>query len=214
MAPLRFEPSCGKCHDDYKVGDIRGGISVRFNIDQVEAALAITDVLTGAFNRRHLMERLTEELARASRYGRGLACIMFDLDHFKRVNDTHGHAAGDEVLRTVGAAVGKMLRASDFLGRYGGEEFVVVLPETDLSAATLTAEKLRSEIENLLIAVGEAKASRVPACLGVAYFEAASGVADAMTLVQQADAAMYRAKEAGRNRVEVGPKKVEQNYST
>jgi diguanylate cyclase (GGDEF)-like protein len=252
MAPLRFEGACAQCHDGYRVGDIRGGISVRFNIDAVETALsanrdvtialfmvsivtlflviyrlviklyrrlkvaedriytmAITDELTGVCNRRQLLERLAEEVARARRYRRGLACIMLDLDHFKRVNDTHGHAAGDAVLRAAAAAVSERIRATDFVGRYGGEEFVVVLPETSLAAATLIAEKLRGEVESLAIDIGEARTLRTTASLGVAYFDPAAGAegaqpdTEAIALVQHADAAMYRAKRSGRNRVEV-----------
>ena len=105
--------------------------------------LATVDLLTGALNRQALLGRLEEELERAARYQRPCSIVLVDLDHFKRVNDTHGHAAGDAVLREVASVLISNVRGVDLVGRYGGEEFMIVMPETDADAAAASAEKLR-----------------------------------------------------------------------
>ena len=108
--------------------------------------LSITDPLTGAFNRRYLTEQLPREIERAARYGRQLATVMCDVDHFKRINDTQGHQVGDEVLKWFVAQLQSGVRSRDWVARYGGEEFVVVLPETNVANAGIGAEHLRKQI--------------------------------------------------------------------
>ncbi len=164
--------------------------------------LARSDAVTGLANRRGLMDDLTAEVYRALRYRRPLSVLLIDVDHFKRVNDTSGHAFGDTVLHEVAATLRAALRASDLVARYGGEEFVVVLPETDLPSAGMTAEKLRSAIEAHDFTDGERHA-RVTVSLGVATLtDSRMSPADtARRLLGKADAAMYAAKHAGRNRV-------------
>src|SRR5687768_14016422 len=108
--------------------------------------LSITDPLTGAYNRRYLMEQLPREIDRSARYGRELAVIMCDVDHFKRINDTHGHLVGDEVLKWFVGRLQEHVRSADWVARYGGEEFVVVLPETNVRNAAVAAENLRQRI--------------------------------------------------------------------
>ncbi len=249
LGPLRVEQSCLECHahQGYQVGQVRGGLSVTFDVTEAErgvaqarwiavglfvfttAALllvlgglaaslhrrlnvaearilemAVTDDLTGLHNRRYTGQRLQEELARSKRHGRRCSCVLLDIDLFKHVNDTHGHAAGDAVLRGLAAATHLALRESDLLGRWGGEEFLAVLPETDREGARAIAERLRQAIEAMRVDY-QGKQLSVTASLGVA--DALPGqdpdARDAERLVARADEALYRAKTGGRNRIEV-----------
>jgi diguanylate cyclase (GGDEF)-like protein/PAS domain S-box-containing protein len=159
--------------------------------------LATHDALTGTYNRRHLEEILRKELGRALRYGRPLAIAMLDADHFKLVNDNHGHPTGDAVLREIAERFRRTLRANDVLGRYGGEEFTVVFPETQLGEATVVAERLREAIAELPIIVG-GRAIEMTVSIGVA---AMADVPDLQALVGRADEALYAAKRDGRNLV-------------
>ncbi len=150
--------------------------------------LAMRDELTGAFNRRFLMETLAREQARAARLGGRLSVCMLDVDHFKQVNDRLGHAAGDQVLKQVAAVATRCLRGADVFGRFGGEEFLAVLPETDRPGALLVAERIRAAVQ---------AETGVTVTLGVA--ERAGE--DVAALLAKADHALYRGKAAGRNRV-------------
>lgn len=160
--------------------------------------LATRDQLTGLLNRREFDRILREEQERAQRFGHPLALVLVDIDHFKAVNDTHGHPAGDEVLREFAARLGKQVRVVDRVARLGGEEFAVVLMESDDAAATHVAEKIRQAVEMSPITVGELSL-KVTISAGVALLprDAASGEA----LVAAADRALYAAKKSGRNRV-------------
>ena len=159
--------------------------------------LSVTDSLTGLVNRHKLDERLADELARSRRHGTAFALIMLDIDHFKAVNDTYGHQAGDEVLVEMAALLRRHSRDSDMLGRWGGEEFLLLCPETDESGAMSLAEHLRASIE----AARFSTLGRVTASFGVAVWRP---VDDGEALLRRADEALYRAKEKGRNRVEAG----------
>jgi two-component system cell cycle response regulator len=164
-------------------------------------ALAGTDALTGLLNRRGLDARAAEAVALAQRHGRPLACLMLDLDHFKRVNDTHGHAAGDAVLQETAARLIGVSRVSDVVGRYGGEEFTLLLPETELDGAAATGEKVREGIAQRPFAV-ENSEIEVRVSVGVAVWN--HDMTAAHDLFAAADRALYRAKKLGRDRVEVG----------
>ncbi|MCW2236593.1 GGDEF domain-containing response regulator [Azospirillum canadense] len=169
---------------------------------------ARTDPLTGLANRRSVLERADEEIARSRRYGHPLSVVMADIDHFKRINDTYGHAAGDEALRRFAQALRDDLRPCDLLGRYGGEEFVVLLPETGIDDAPLVAERLRALVAALPV-VQDGVRFHMTASFGVAAVDAAvmvsspTGGRGIEPALKEADAALYRAKEAGRNRVVV-----------
>jgi two-component system cell cycle response regulator len=164
------------------------------------AALAITDPLTGLLNRRALIDRLATEVDRARRYGTVVTLLMVDIDHFKRVNDTLGHLAGDDVLREVAAVLQNTVRTVDLVARYGGEEFVVVLPETGRDGAVAFADRVRERIaiHPFLAPVREGLA--LTASIGVATFPA-ERVDTVEDLFARADEALYRAKADGRNRV-------------
>lgn len=160
--------------------------------------LAATDSLTGAVNRRELMARAEAELARATRLRSPLSALALDVDHFKSVNDRYGHQAGDEVLRAFVKEVTAILRPSDIVGRVGGEEFLVLLPDTHCAAAEIAAERIRRGIETLVIFVG-GNSVPITVSIGVAQFGADGDTPDACFAA--ADARLYRAKQGGRNRV-------------
>lgn len=161
--------------------------------------LSTTDDLTGLRNRRFVGEVLAFEVMRATRYGTPLSVLMADVDHFKRVNDQHGHPTGDAVLAFVGRVVAQVLRTTDVAGRYGGEEFLVVLPNTDLDGAAALGERLRGTLEASECEVPGGARLAVSISAGVAQL--APGEKPS-ALVQRADAALYEAKGAGRNRIE------------
>lgn len=161
---------------------------------------ALTDVLTDLPNHRSLMEQIEKEFDRVIRHGRPLALIFFDADRFKCINDMYGHAAGDIVLRSLGERVRRILRTSDTFGRYGGEEFLVVLPEADITQASRVAERIRSAVASETIALpGTTERIQVTISLGVAIYP--TDGATIQELLNAADKAMYWAKKLGRNQV-------------
>lgn len=163
--------------------------------------LSTTDELTGIANRRHFLRNLEREIARAERYGLPLTLVMIDLDLFKEINDGFGHLAGDEVLCRFSQRLARKIRAEDMVGRYGGEEFAIVLPQTDLEGARVMAERCRENIAANPVDLGW---TRVPitASFGLAC-RGADQKLSAEDLLRRADQALYRAKANGRNRVEV-----------
>ncbi len=162
--------------------------------------LATTDELTGLHNRRSLLHRLKFEVARTRRFRTPLSAVMIDLDHFKRVNDEYGHAAGDRVLADIGRLLRENIRVIDIAGRYGGEELCLLLPNTPAEGARKLAESLRAKIAAQVHHDG-ARSIEVTASFGIASFNHME-IDDADSLLRQADAALYRAKQNGRNRVE------------
>jgi diguanylate cyclase (GGDEF)-like protein len=161
--------------------------------------LSITDPLTGAYNRRYLTEQLPREIERAARYGRQLATVMCDVDHFKRINDSQGHLVGDDVLKWFFAQLQAGVRASDWVARYGGEEFLIVLPETNVTNAAVAAEHLRARLAATPFP-GVSSGLAVTASFGVAGWQ--SIVPQGSTfdaLVARCDEGVYASKAAGRN---------------
>lgn len=245
MAPLLVQESCLACHakQGYRVGDVRGGISISFDTQEVQAklrtnlivvtllavvttgfllgfvvfffrqlvrkltearhqleTLAMTDGLTGLFNRRQILLRLEEECERARRREDGLSCLMLDVDHFKQVNDEFGHQKGDEVLKMIAEQLRTVLRVYDAVGRYGGEEFIALLPGADLATATAVAERLRVAIQTLVLLPTPLGPRPTTVSLGLARWKPSDTVD---TLIHRADEALYRAKAGGRNRIDV-----------
>jgi len=171
-------------------------------IKDLEAA-SRTDGLTKIYNRHHWEQRLNEEFLRAERYGDEMALIMFDLDHFKSINDNYGHLAGDEVLRRVSTLFKEQLRATDIPGRYGGEEFGLILPATDLAGAELVAERIRKAVDDEEIYHNN-QLLPVAVSLGITIFSPEQRSYEA--LIGEADSALYYSKENGRNRWTSYPK--------
>ena len=241
MAPLLVEQSCQKCHVKfgYKIGDIRGGISVSIPFAPIKHAMdinrtaiiglsiltlaillgssyqmfsqlltqlkkaqnalqeaSITDELTGLRNRRYLMSRYQEEFERARRHGGLLGFFMMDLDHFKGVNDTCGHPFGDLVLKSVASTITKVVREYDIAGRYGGEEFAVIVAETSREDMMVLAERMRATLAEMYISDANT-CIRITVSIGVAVLNDGD---TSETLLKRADAALYQAKREGRNR--------------
>jgi len=161
--------------------------------------MAKTDSLTGMANRQAFMERANGEFNRARRYSRSLSVIMIDIDHFKSINDQYGHAAGDQVLRQLGQQCHSRLRDSDFLGRIGGEEFALLLPDTPQDSAFHVAERMREELSNTSIVLDNGITLGITASFGVASVSEED--IDFNAMLHRADVAMYNAKHGGRNQV-------------
>jgi diguanylate cyclase (GGDEF)-like protein len=166
-----------------------------------------TDMLTGWHNRRYLQARMKEELARACRDGSNLVCMMLDIDHFKHVNDTWGHAAGDSVLRELAQRIDAEVRASDVAARFGGEEFVILLPNTTSADGQFLAERIRNAVSTAPFELPEGGHMPVTVSIGIAEFNPAAVKGDLKSLgealIARADVALYGAKAAGRDRVVV-----------
>ena len=162
--------------------------------------LSNTDGLTGLWNRRYLEEILDRECQRAKRYGHDLTILMLDLDHFKHVNDTYGHRGGDEVLRESARRVKTVLRQTDFVGRYGGEEIVVVLTDTNRENALTVAEKIRRTIADTPVVY---EGQQIPVTTSIGASSMASANESVHDILERADAALYHSKRDGRNRVTV-----------
>ncbi|MCW2246723.1 two-component system chemotaxis response regulator CheY [Azospirillum fermentarium] len=180
---------------------LTAGVRIRAMHEQL-LHLALTDGLTGILNRRAFLDRADQELARARRTKRPLGLVMADIDHFKRINDTHGHAAGDAALKRFVTGCKVNLRVSDVLGRLGGEEFAILLPESDRAGCVITAERLRKAVERLDL---EFEGARIPitASFGITALALNEEGESITAALQRADHALYRAKEGGRNRVEL-----------
>ncbi len=171
-------------------------------MDQLKK-LSITDPLTGLLNRRYLQDRLEEELARSQRYSRQLSVIMLDLDGFKKYNDTFGHPAGDRLLEAMAVTILRAVRTIEIVARYGGDEFVIILPETDKSKALMVGERVRNDIGRTELPMNGEGEHRlvISASLGIACYP--EHETTAAGLLERADIALYRAKAGGKNRVEV-----------
>ena len=166
--------------------------------------LAYTDALTGLYNHRYFQDTLSRELARASRYRSSVSLLIFDLDHFKNVNDTYGHPAGDQVLINVAKAVKKTVRPSDIVARYGGEEFVVILPETDIIGVKVFAARLRRSVEGMTTEFENLQINVTVSVGGTTFGPEQPDVTKDM-LIQTADRGLYMSKENGRNQVTILP---------
>lgn len=163
--------------------------------------VGLRDALTGINNRRFFDQRLREEISRARRNSTPLSCLFIDLDFFKRINDHHGHQAGDAVLKQVSKSLNDRLRETDVLARYGGEEFVILLADTQAADAAQIAEQIRDRVAKASFAIPSGKALNVTLSIGVATMQPNGSIKDGKQLIAAADQAVYAAKLSGRNRV-------------
>lgn len=178
----------------------------------------LTDPLTGLHNRRYLDRRMEEELARSNRYHQPLSCLFVDADHFKQVNDIHGHQAGDSVLRELANRIRSHLRASDIATRYGGEEFALLLPQTSLDEALLLAERIRLEVASNPVILDDGNKIQLTVSVGVSETLPMLGKTHhhelGKNLLASADQALYQAKANGRNRIEYPPAQSPEQFAT
>jgi diguanylate cyclase (GGDEF)-like protein len=203
--PSRFTPLLGTDFVEH-MGSIIAICLENVISNEMLKYIGLTDALTGVYNRRYMDRRLAEEIARARRQSYAISCMYIDIDHFKQVNDTHGHQAGDDVLREVASRIKAELRMSDALGRFGGEEFVVLLIDADLESAGIVAHRIRASVADQAFLLAEGRGLEVTVSIGVAALpdvERELPIEEvAQQLVAQADAALYEAKQQGRNLVE------------
>ncbi|MBN9687691.1 MULTISPECIES: GGDEF domain-containing protein [unclassified Corallococcus] len=160
--------------------------------------LTIADGLTGINNKRYFVEYLEREMGRSHRYQRTLSLMMFDIDHFKQINDVHGHLAGDYVLREMAQSIKKLVRREQCFARYGGEEFAIVMPEDGPDKARVFAEKIRKLVEDKRFAFED---KEIPVTISIGVAEVASEMSEPSQFIKVADANLYKAKKSGRNRV-------------
>ena len=171
------------------------------NLENRIMQLALTDPLTGLLNRRAFVDRLVSEIARYKRLGQPLSLIMVDLDNFKKCNDTYGHLVGDEVLKHVAKCFSQFLRKYDFIGRYGGEEFVICTPGVDASVAYTIAERLRKSIKHVNIQQEEGEPLQLYITASFGICELSDKIKDVYDLTKEADEALYQAKANGKDQV-------------
>ncbi|GAA6623171.1 diguanylate cyclase [Scytonema sp. NUACC26] len=181
-----------------KQEELKKALLVRGKLVKELEELAITDPLTGIWNRRYLYKQAEMEFQRAQRYQQAFSIFMIDIDRFKRINDSYGHTVGDAVLQALVPTVTSSLRKIDSFGRFGGEEFLLLLPETDLDTAITIAERIRKNIEKLIISYHE-KMISITVSIGVSSYKLEDSTVE--LIIQRADAALYQAKNQGRNLV-------------
>src|SRR5471032_1982965 len=202
--PTRFTPSLGTDFIEHMASIIAICLENVISNEMLKY-IGLTDSLTGVYNRRYIDRRLLEEIARARRQNYFISCMYIDIDHFKLVNDTHGHQGGDEVLREVATRIRHELRRSDALGRFGGEEFVVLLIDANLDSAAFVAERIRASVAGSMFDLPGGTQTWVSVSIGVASLDGEAILQPMETVAQQlvanADLALYQAKANGRNQV-------------
>ncbi|HYO73617.1 MAG TPA: GGDEF domain-containing protein [Archangium sp.] len=174
------------------------GDNVELQYHETIYTLTIVDGLTGVNNKRYFLEYLEREMGRCHRYGRPLTLMMFDIDFFKKINDVHGHLAGDYVLRELSQTIKRMVRKEQCFARYGGEEFALVVPEDGLEKARIFAEKIRQTIEKKQFVFEN---QEIPVTLSLGVADMAPDMVEPLQFIKVADANLYKAKKTGRNRV-------------
>ncbi|HYO58782.1 GGDEF domain-containing protein [Archangium sp.] len=174
------------------------GDNVELQYHETIYTLTIVDGLTGVNNKRYFLEYLEREMGRCHRYGRPLTLMMFDIDFFKKINDVHGHLAGDYVLRELAQTIKRMVRKEQCFARYGGEEFSLVIPEDGLEKARVFAEKIRHTIEEKQFVFEN---QEIPVTLSLGVADMTAGMVEPLQFIKVADENLYKAKKAGRNRV-------------
>jgi diguanylate cyclase (GGDEF)-like protein len=179
-------------------------LSEKLKAEEKLVEMATIDQLTGIYSRRYFLELAEHEIINSRRYEKKLCFCMIDIDHFKNVNDTYGHSVGDLILSSVAAECKNELRESDIFGRIGGEEFVVVLSETDLEGAKLVVERMRIRIENTVATVNDTQKVSVTMSAGLCEVDCSDNSVSVNSVLVKVDELLYDAKNAGRNRVVIG----------
>jgi diguanylate cyclase (GGDEF)-like protein len=172
---------------------------VKANQEELEK-LATVDALTGLYNRRSILNKLGEKIKLAHRYDEDLCLLLMDIDDFKSINDHYGHIAGDDVLETVAATIQQNIRETDYAGRYGGDEMIIIFPQTDTLTASHIAERIRTKIENTVIISKDGSAFNVTVSQGISNYKHSE---DQVSFLSRVDQALYKAKQNRRNRVEI-----------
>ncbi|MCG6551671.1 MAG: diguanylate cyclase [Candidatus Magnetominusculus sp. LBB02] len=186
------------------IEDVTEAAGAQRAVDELTAAnkalqrMTNHDALTAIYNRGYIEKQLELEFSKSKRHGNVFSVVMFDLDYFKKVNDTYGHLGGDEVLKNVSRAVGEMLRNIDLLGRYGGEEFLMILAETGEQDAAALADRIRQAVEGLIITSG---GHQIKTTVSMGVVEFRTDTKDYLQMIHEADIALYNSKKSGRNRV-------------
>ncbi|MDP3296219.1 MAG: GGDEF domain-containing protein [Thermodesulfovibrionia bacterium] len=158
-----------------------------------------TDGLTGLLNRQHLNKRLSEEISRAKRYGNPLSLIMFDIDNFKKINDKYGHIAGDKILQKIASVLKETLRNTDIAGRFGGDEFIVILVQTDINVGMQVAERIHSRVEQARITPKKEQSINFIISMGICQYN--KGIKSLEDFIAKVDEGLYRAKHTGYNKI-------------
>lgn len=210
VKPFRFKEVIARINTQLRIASMQKNLEEKHNDllekNKVLKRLAVTDQLTGLLNKRYLMKRLRSEIFRSIRYGDPVSVIMLDIDHFKKFNDTYGHVAGDDGLRHVADIVKDVARTIDVVTRYGGEEFVIICPSTDLEGVVNLAERIRSTVEKTPCIVNDFSVA-ITLSIGVkcmTFDSETDSEAATSQIIESADMALYEAKKNGRNRVEIG----------
>lgn len=198
--PARFQKQIGTAFLEHLAAVVSACIE-NARLHEHIKLVGLRDALTGINNRRFFDQRLNEEVSRAIRGKTPLSCLFIDLDYFKRINDHHGHQAGDAVLKQVSKLLDDRLRQTDVLARYGGEEFVILLADTQQNDAALIAEQIRDRVDKARFAIPSGKTVQVTLSIGLATMTPQGTIKDGRQLVAAADQAVYAAKLSGRNRV-------------
>ncbi len=209
VKPFRFAEVLARINNQIRILNMQNELEEK-NKELIEKnillqQMAVTDGLTGLYNKRYILSRLSSEISHAARYREPISFLMVDVDHFKQINDTYGHVAGDMLLREIADMLKKIVREVDIVARYGGEEFLIVLPNGDMLGAKILAERLRESIEKTIFNIEENKIL-ITISIGVKSTNLKLSVdssAEVTKLINQADMALYKAKASGRNRVEV-----------
>lgn len=210
VKPFRFREVIARINTQLRIASMHKDLTEKHNDllekNKILRKLAVTDPLTGLLNKGYLMKRLQSEISRSARYNEPVSVIMLDIDFFKKINDTYGHLAGDETLKHIAKIIRDVTRNIDIVTRYGGEEFFIICPNTNLEGVVNLAERIRKTVENTPFVV-DSNEIRVTVSIGVkcevydptVNVELATG-----KMIDDVDAALYRAKKNGRNRIEIG----------
>ncbi len=205
--PFQFQEVLARINNQIKIHNVQKNLEKKnrelVNRNIILEQMAVTDSLTELYNKGYILKRLDSELTRTVRYNESISVIMIDIDYFKKINDSFGHIAGDNILKKLAEKLTESVRDVDIVARYGGEEFLVVCPNTSIGGASILAERIRENVQNTVFQAGSSDI-RITVSLGLASLSPSSHISSDFNfeqLLKEADSALYKAKSAGRNRV-------------